>query len=207
MNLRKATIRIVLAFVSVIAIGGMIASCSSDEFETNDIAHKKTLATRSANNYGDPNYSEMEFGDSAFFYIPSALQGQSGCGYKAIIKALEMRNITCDIDTVKDIMGRYCPDVEHYKEDSLIFAIKDLTDQTVSTYKGKSINENTPAVGDIICVPPVSYGDSAMTCGHATVVQSIESRGNNKLLRCYDGCLFDTRLLSIVIKTSRIEKR
>ena len=42
MNLRKATIRIVLAFVSVIAIGGMIAGCSTDEFE----GPRKTLARR-----------------------------------------------------------------------------------------------------------------------------------------------------------------
>ena len=43
MNLRKATIRIVLAFVSVIAVGGLIASCSTEEFE----GPRKTLATRS----------------------------------------------------------------------------------------------------------------------------------------------------------------
>ena len=52
MNLRKATIRIVLAFVSIIAIGGMIASCSSDEFE----GPKKTLARRKIQS-GEPEWN------------------------------------------------------------------------------------------------------------------------------------------------------
>jgi len=44
MNLRKVTIRIVLAVVSVIAVGGMIAGCSSEEFE--EVGPRKTQAKR-----------------------------------------------------------------------------------------------------------------------------------------------------------------
>ena len=44
MNLRKATIRMVFASVSVIALGGMIAGCSTDEFE--EVGPRKTLARR-----------------------------------------------------------------------------------------------------------------------------------------------------------------
>ena len=200
MNIKKVTIRIVFTFLTVIALGSMIASCSTEEFE----GPRKTLATRSA---AGAEPSDMVFGDTNFFYIPSSLRNQTGCGYKAIIKALELKNYSCNVDTIKDIMRQYCNDVEYYKEDSLVYAIQDITCQAVATFKGAGINENTPAVGDIICVPPREYKDSVMLYGHATVVQSIEPRTHYKLLHCFDGCLFDTGVLSLVIKTSNINKK
>lgn len=147
-----------------------------------------------------PNLKRSKFGQDNYYYIPDNLLHTTGCGYKSIHYVL---GNSYSINDIKDAMAHFDNNVEAYPHRYLAPAIMRLTNKIVVTLEN-NISSSDVSVGDIICVPPMTFGNQHMTSGHCTVVTEIISNEHFTLAKCYDGCEFDVIVIERVIQTSNL---
>lgn len=141
-----------------------------------------------------------KFGMDNSYYIPDELIHTTGCGYKSIGYVV---GSAYSMDEIKAAMAHFNTNVEIYPHSCLAPAIMKLTGEIVQT-KTENISSSDISVGDIICVPPLSYGGYSMTAGHCTVVTEKITNELFTIVKCYDGCEFDILCIERVVQTSML---